>query len=102
MASNVLRDRQLCGDEIKAAEIADGAAADSHQVDWPAGNLSTPKSVQKRQMALHAKAKAEAAYRFYALYDKINSHHATPRVRKIEATLLDNALKSLRQPSLGS
>jgi hypothetical protein len=35
------------------------------------GNLSTPNSVQKLQMALHAKAKAEAGYRFYALYDKI-------------------------------
>lgn len=35
------------------------------------GNLSTPKRVQKLQMALHAKAKAEADYRFYALYDKI-------------------------------
>jgi RNA-directed DNA polymerase len=34
------------------------------------GNLSTPKSVQKLQMALHAK-KAEAGYRFYVLYDKI-------------------------------
>jgi hypothetical protein len=37
----------------------------------PIGNLSTPKSVQKLQRALHAKAKAEAGYRFYALYDKI-------------------------------
>ena len=27
------------------------------------GNLSTPKSVQKLQTALHAKAKAEAGYR---------------------------------------
>jgi RNA-directed DNA polymerase len=36
------------------------------------GNLSTPKSVQKLQMALHGKAKAEAGYRFYALYDKIS------------------------------
>jgi RNA-directed DNA polymerase len=36
------------------------------------GNLSTPKSVQKLQIALHAKAKAEAGYRFYALYDKIS------------------------------
>ena len=36
------------------------------------GNLSTPKSVQKLQTALHAKAKAEASYRFYALYDKIS------------------------------
>ena len=35
------------------------------------GNLSTPKSVQKLQTALHAKAKAEAEFRFYALYDKI-------------------------------
>ena len=35
------------------------------------GNLTTPISVQKLQMALHAKAKAEAGYRFYALYDKI-------------------------------
>jgi RNA-directed DNA polymerase len=36
------------------------------------GNLSTPKSVQKLQMALHAKAKAEPGLRFYALYDKIS------------------------------
>ena len=36
------------------------------------GNLSTPISVQKLQTALHAKAKAEAGYRFYALYDKIS------------------------------
>ena len=36
------------------------------------GNLSTPMSVQKLQTALHAKAKAEAGYRFYALYDKIS------------------------------
>jgi hypothetical protein len=36
------------------------------------GNLSTPKTIQKLQKALHAKAKAEAGYRFYALYDKIS------------------------------
>src|SRR2546430_15413200 len=35
------------------------------------GNLATPKSVQKLQTALHAKAKTEAGYRLYALYDKI-------------------------------
>ena len=36
------------------------------------GNLSTPKSVQKLQTTLHAKAKAEPGYRFYTLYDKIS------------------------------
>jgi group II intron reverse transcriptase/maturase len=36
------------------------------------GDLATPQSVQKLQTALHAKAKAEAGYRFYALYDKIS------------------------------
>jgi RNA-directed DNA polymerase len=36
------------------------------------GNLATPKSVQKLQTALHAKAKAEVGYRFYILYDKIS------------------------------
>ena len=38
---------------------------------WRLGNLSTPNSVQRLQRALHAKAKTEAGYRFYALYDKI-------------------------------
>ena len=37
----------------------------------PSDNLSTPLHVQKLQMALHAKAKSESGYRFYALYDKI-------------------------------
>jgi len=35
------------------------------------GNLSTPQTVRRLQTALHAKAKAEPSYRFYALYDKI-------------------------------
>ena len=35
------------------------------------GNLSTPGSVRKLQKALHAKAKAEPGFRFYALYDKL-------------------------------
>src|SRR5438094_10185807 len=40
--------------------------------DREIGQPTTPKSVQKLQAALHAKAKAEAGYRFYALYDKIS------------------------------
>lgn len=39
---------------------------------WRLGNLSTPIDVQKLQRTLHAKAKAEAGYRFYALYDKVH------------------------------
>ena len=35
------------------------------------GNLSTPRSVRKLRRALHVKAKAEADFRFYALYDKV-------------------------------
>ena len=35
------------------------------------GNLSTPESVRKLQRALHAKAKTEPGFRFYALYDKL-------------------------------
>src|SRR5713226_4919586 len=39
---------------------------------WRLRNLSTPKTVQNLRKALHAKAKAAAGYRFYALYDKIS------------------------------
>jgi len=35
------------------------------------GNLATPPSVQKLQTALHAKAKEDPSFRFYALYDKM-------------------------------
>jgi len=34
-------------------------------------SLRAPESVQKLQTALHAKAKEEPSYRFYALYDKL-------------------------------
>ena len=40
--------------------------------DLEIGRPSNSESVQKLQTALHAKAKAEAGYRFYALYDKIS------------------------------
>ena len=54
------------------------------------GNLTTPKRVQKLQMALHAKAKAEADYRFYALYDKISREdilaHAYAQCRSNKGT----------------
>jgi group II intron reverse transcriptase/maturase len=39
--------------------------------DGRLGNLTTPASVQKLQTSLHAKAKEEPGFRFYALYDKI-------------------------------
>ena len=35
------------------------------------GNLATPLTVQKLQTALHAKAKENPSFRFYALYDKL-------------------------------
>jgi len=40
--------------------------------DLEIGQPNNSEKCQKLQMALHAKAKAEAGYRFYALYDKIS------------------------------
>ena len=37
------------------------------------GNLATPSNLQKLQTALHAKAKAEPEFRFYALYDRFTA-----------------------------
>ena len=34
-------------------------------------SLATPESVQRLQAALHAKAKGEPHFRFYAVYDKV-------------------------------
>jgi hypothetical protein len=54
------------------------------------GDLATPKSVQKLQTALHAKAKAEAGYRFYALYDKISRDGDQPIGVQIIGGFLDD------------
>ena len=49
------------------------------------GNLRTPEGVGKLQAALHAKAKAEPEFGFYALYDKLHREdvldHAYARCR---------------------
>ena len=52
------------------------------------GNLATPASVQKLQTALHAKAKTEAEFRFYALYDKI---YRDMTWRQVSVVLADHA-----------
>src|SRR5499433_2901719 len=68
------RGSQYRGSRVTPGEGRDLSSRRTQDVvrAWGLGNLSTPKSVQKLQTALHAKAKAEAGYRFYALYDKIS------------------------------
>jgi hypothetical protein len=65
------------------------------------GNLSTPKSVQKLQTALHAKAKAEADYRFYALYDKISREdvlaHAYAQCLSNKGAWIDKNSRTLKR-----
>ena len=67
------------------------------------GHLATPKSVQKLQTALHAKAKAEAGYRFYALYDKISREdilaHAYAQCRSNKGVRLGSCVTSIAGPS---
>jgi len=53
-------------------------------------NLPTLESVQKLQTALHAKAKGEPKFRFYALYDKV--------YRKDVLWTACNAAWSIREP----
>ena len=53
----------------KGPQFKTDAASGEGFGDWA---TYQPKTVQKLQTALHAKAKAEAGCRFYALYDKIS------------------------------
>jgi len=64
---------------VEGRDLGSGLTQDVVR-DRRLGNLATPKSVQKLQTALHAKAKAEAGYRFYALYDKIYREDVLVRI----------------------
>jgi RNA-directed DNA polymerase len=56
---------------VEGRGLGSGLTQDAAR-DGRLGDLATPPSVQKLQMALHAKAKSEPTFRFYALYDKIH------------------------------
>ena len=58
-------------------------------------------SVQKLQTALHAKAKAEAGYRFYALYDKISRDDILAHAYAQWTTFLQLVLDRLFHSQLG-
>ena len=66
------------------------------------GNLSTPITVQKLQTALHAKAKSEAGYRFYALYDKMYRsnilflHGTSAELKRPHRAWMDRTLRKSR------
>ena len=82
-------------------------------------SLETPEKIRTLQRKLYCKAKAERAYRFYLLYDKICRedilHHAYALARanagapgvdgvtfaRIDASGIENWLASLRE-ELGS
>ena len=68
-------ERPVVSDEAGVMPV-EGRSLSSRQTlkvarEWRLGNLATPSNLQKLQTALHAKAKAEPEFRFYALYDKI-------------------------------
>ena len=67
-ASPVSADQKFIGIDHKAAS---SSALDNSSLSIYVWEKRRWDITQKPQRALHAKAKAEAGYRFYTLYDKI-------------------------------